>query len=79
MADALSLPINSYDAADTEAIMEHIVKVHKGKVILVVGHSNTTPTLVKLLGDEAGAEINEASEFDRLYVVTVGKDGVAEA
>jgi broad specificity phosphatase PhoE len=35
---------------DTEAIMEHIVKVHKGKVILVVGHSNTVPALIGNMG-----------------------------
>jgi phosphohistidine phosphatase SixA len=35
---------------------------------LVVGHSNTTPELVQLLGGDPGPAI-EALEYDRLYVV----------
>jgi len=37
---------------------------------LVVGHSNTTPQLVELLGGDGGTPIVEATEYDRLYVVT---------
>ncbi|MDT8341322.1 MAG: histidine phosphatase family protein [Longimicrobiales bacterium] len=37
---------------------------------LVVGHSNTTPELVGLLGGDPGPPIPE-SEYDRLYVVLV--------
>ena len=37
---------------------------------LVVGHSNSTPNLVKLLGGDPGTPINEPSEYDRLYVIT---------
>lgn len=36
---------------------------------LVVGHSNTTPVLARLLGGEAGPPISE-DEYDRLYVLT---------
>lgn len=42
---------------------------------LVVGHSNTTPQLVKLLGGDPGSPIEE-SEYDRLYIVTIGCDGI---
>ncbi len=42
---------------------------------LIVGHSNTTPDLVTALGGEGGEPINEADEYDRLYVLT-RKDGV---
>jgi phosphohistidine phosphatase SixA len=42
---------------------------------LVVGHSNTTPELVALLGGEPGEEIDEAGEYDRLYVVTRPAEG----
>ena len=33
-----------------EAIMEYIVREHKGKIILVVGHSNTLPALIGNMG-----------------------------
>ena len=35
---------------------------------LVVGHSNTTPELVELLGGDPGSPISE-DEYDRLYLV----------
>jgi phosphohistidine phosphatase SixA len=42
---------------------------------LVVGHSDTTPELVALLGGEPGSAIDEQSEYDRLYVLSIGPDG----
>ena len=41
---------------------------------LVVGHSNTTPALVQLLGGSPGAAISD-TEYDRLYVVVVDPGG----
>jgi hypothetical protein len=41
----------------------------------VVGHSNTTPQLVGLLGGEAGKPIDDSREFDRLYIVVLGRTG----
>ena len=43
------------------------------------GHSNTTPSLAGLLGGEPGSKIDEAGEYDRLYVITVDKDGTAQS
>jgi broad specificity phosphatase PhoE len=71
VADALSLPINTYDAADTEAIMEHIVKVHKGKVILVVGHSNTVPALIGNMGASKRVPEIAEDEYDNIYIVSI--------
>ena len=71
VADALGLPLNSYDAADTEAIMEHIVSAHKGKIILVVGHSNTLPALIGNMGaSKKVPEIGE-NEYDNIYIVSI--------
>ena len=47
-----------------------------GKRHLVVGHSNTTTELVALLGGEPGTEIEESSEYDRLYILTINPGGV---
>jgi probable phosphoglycerate mutase len=65
------LPIQIYDAG-RQAAFANQLKVTPG-AILVVGHSNTIPDLVDLLGGKAGAPIVEATEYDRLYVVTVTK------
>lgn len=45
----------------------------RGDRILVVGHSNTTPELVAVLGGDPGPPIRE-DEHDRLYVLFI--DGV---
>ena len=47
-----------------------------GKRLLVVGHSNTTTELVTLLGGEPGTEIEESSEYDRLYILTINPGNV---
>ncbi|MFC1661956.1 histidine phosphatase family protein [Gemmatimonadota bacterium] len=41
---------------------------------LVVGHSNTTPALVGLLGGDPGVPM-EDSEYDRFYVLTLHPSG----
>jgi len=71
IADALDLPINTYDAADTEAIMEHIVKAHKGKIILVVGHSNTLPLLMANMGASKKVPAIAENEYDNIYIVSI--------
>jgi broad specificity phosphatase PhoE len=38
---------------------------------LVVGHSNTTPALVSLLGGEPQGDIDDSNEFNRLYIVNI--------
>ena len=44
---------------------------------LVVGHNTTTPALVELLGGGIESEIDEEGEYNRLYIVTIGRDGSA--
>jgi len=57
-------------------LMPKILKKHAGKVVLIVGHSDTVPAIVKVLTGTTVAPIDEA-EFDRLYVVEVPKSGAA--
>ena len=48
----------------------------KGKNVLVVGHSNTTPAFVnKILGEKKYKDIDDSNNSN-LYVVTVTKEGV---
>ena len=42
---------------------------------LVVGHSNSTPNLVKLLGGDPSTKIDDKTEYDRLYMLTIQKNG----
>ena len=65
--------VGLYDPSDLPALREQLTQ--DGGRHLVVGHSNTTPPLVGLFGGDPGAPIDEDSEYDRLYVVTIGDDG----
>ena len=71
IAEALDLPVNSYDAADTEAIMEYIVREHKGKIILVVGHSNTLPALMADMGASKKVPPIAENEYDNIYIISI--------
>jgi broad specificity phosphatase PhoE len=71
VAAALDLPINSYDAGNTETIMDQIVRDHKGKIILVVGHSNTVPALIANMGASKNVPDIAENEYDNLYIVSV--------
>ena len=71
LADALDLPINSYDPADTEQVLTTILKTHKGEVILVVGHSNTVPDLIANLGASKNVPAISHGEFDNIYIVSI--------
>ena len=71
IADTLGLPVNTYDASNTEAIMEYIVKEHKGKIILVVGHSNTLPALMANMGASKRVPPIAEDEYDNIYIVSI--------
>ena len=71
LADELGLPITSYDDADTETIMEQIVRKHKGKIVLVVGHSNTLPALIGNMGASKKVPVIDEHEYDNIYIVSI--------
>jgi len=71
VADALDLPVNIYDPSDNDAVLELILKNHKGKIILVVGHSNTLPTLIADLGASKKVPPIAETEYDNIYIVSI--------
>ncbi|NOX67906.1 MAG: histidine phosphatase family protein [Gammaproteobacteria bacterium] len=71
LATALDLEVNQYDPDDNEAVLETILKSHKGKIILVVGHSNTVPTLIADLGASKKVPPIGHSEYDNIYIVSI--------
>lgn len=71
LAEALDLPIISYDAADRETVLETILKEHKGKIILVVGHSDTLPELIANLGASKKVPPIDEMEYDNIYIISI--------
>lgn len=75
-ADANGLPILVYDPA--KMYSESFQFNTKGKNVLVVGHSNTTPAFVnKILGKNVYPQIDDKNNAN-LYIVTI-IDGKASA
>lgn len=73
LAKRLDLDVELYDPRDLPGMAARL-KTEGGRH-LVVGHSNTTGELTELLGGDGGDPIVEATEYDRLYLVTTGADG----
>ncbi|MEQ9315259.1 MAG: phosphoglycerate mutase family protein [Henriciella sp.] len=75
LAVRLDMPIEFYDPDETDVFVEKLIQ--RAETALIVGHSNTTPELVDALGGDGGEPIVEATEYDRLYVLTgVGAEEV---
>jgi phosphohistidine phosphatase SixA len=72
-AGAFDIKVNLYDPRSLKDLVTQLRQA-KGRH-LVVGHTNSILKTIELLGGEPGFPIDEKSEFDRLYIVTVGASG----
>ncbi len=72
LARRLALEVELYDATALPELAEKLKRAPAVRV-LVVGHSNTTPDVVALLGGDPVGPIAD-NEYDRLYVVYLGAD-----
>ena len=68
-----NIDVAFYDPRNIDA--EGFITENKGKSVLVVGHSNTTPMLVHLLGGKANS-IDE-SEYGDLYKLKITQSNIA--
>lgn len=73
LAKTLNLKVQSYNPRELKAFAENL-KQQSG-VIMVVGHSNTTPYLVRLLGGKA-KDMTE-KEYTRLYQLSFDNQNVS--
>jgi broad specificity phosphatase PhoE len=67
LAGKLGLTVQSMPARDTGALVQKIKTAHAGDVVLIVGHSNTVPDIIKALG---GPDVKVGDdEYDNLFVL----------
>ena len=59
-----------YEAKGYEALIKRILKDHAGGSVLIVGHSNTVPDIIRAAGGPEVDAIGE-NEYTGLYVVAV--------
>ena len=74
VSEATGIGMDEYSPRDMAGFAEELKAM--GGRHLVLGHSNTTPGMVRALGGDPGSGIEEM-EYDRLYIVTVTDDGVS--
>lgn len=71
LATARGITVQVYDPGTLPSFANQLAETPGVK--LVVGHSNTTDALAALIGADPGPPIDEAAEFDRLYVITISE------
>lgn len=74
IADQKNREITEYNPSDS-IFLDTVIQNHRGKTVLIVGHSNTIPLLVnQLIGEERYAQLDE-SAYDNLYILSVTEIG----
>lgn len=71
IADALQLPLRAYDVGDTEVFLDELVREFKGKIVLVIGHSNTVPRMIGNMGASKRVPPIADDEYDNIYIVSI--------
>lgn len=78
----VELSIRAIDAANASRhaadLAAEVIAAHRGRTVVVVGHSNTVPELVGALGGGEAAEMAE-SEYDRLHLLLIDASGRVRA
>lgn len=67
LAAKLGLSVQSISSKDAAGLMNRLKSQHANDVVLVVGHSNTVPEIIRQLGGPA-VKIAD-NEYDNLFVV----------
>ncbi|MHC5027317.1 MAG: nuclear transport factor 2 family protein [Planctomycetota bacterium] len=76
IAAARDVEVVALDPADDAALVERLRGDHRGAVVLVCGHSNTLPAILRRLGVRERVVIPE-SHFDDVFIVTLPAAGAA--
>ncbi|HEY0077889.1 MAG TPA: phosphoglycerate mutase family protein [Pyrinomonadaceae bacterium] len=81
LAAQLGVPIISVEvnkenlAAHPASLAKEVLSKHKGQTVAIIGHSNTVPLIVEALGGKKPPAIDDATEFDHLFIVIIYKPG----
>ena len=76
MSAATGKEIATVDAGDPEQLVRNIFSSHRGQLVVVAGHSNTIPELIKLLSGIETPLIDE-SDYSGIYILTLPRFGEA--
>lgn len=68
IAKALGVSVEVLSSKDAAAFAKHVLEKHAGQTVLIAGHSNTVPDMIKALGVKEPISIGD-QDYDNLYVV----------
>lgn len=72
LAARMSLAVQNYDPGRQDTFARQLLTLNGN--VLVVGHTDTIPDLIRLLGGEPGMPYLE-TDFDRVYQLVIAGDG----
>lgn len=72
LATAKSITVTEYPTDKPyKQLMNELLAAHKGKVVVIVGHSNTVPDMLKAFSNNSfNVTIND-SQYDNLFIVSI--------
>ena len=78
VANDQSLPVETYEPFVLDPLVDDVLENHHQGSVLVVGHSNTTPSLLNLLVGAETYDLIPEEDYNNLFVVSVFEKGRAE-
>lgn len=74
LAQKLGITPTVIPSGENRTLVERLKAHDADRVVLIVGHSNTVPDLIRLLGHDAAVEIGDP-EYDNLFVLVPAPQG----
>ena len=70
--------VKIYDHRDLEGAAKQMLNDHSKKVVLVSGHSNTTPEMINILTKTEDWQPLSESDYDNLFIISVYENAPAK-
>lgn len=78
-AESNGLEVLTYDFKDPAGFLKDLVESNKGKTLLIVGHSNTTPMFANILLGRREFEQLSEDVYDQVFVIKSAQFGKGTA
>ena len=77
IATEKGLPVLQYDPTDPESLIDLSLNNYPKGIVLIVGHSNTTPDFINAMTGKQDAPAIGETDYDNLFIVQVSERGDA--
>ncbi len=71
LAGRLGITVTTVDAGDVDGLAHRLRDSFRGKRVLVVGHSNTVPEIVRVLSGGIRVPAMNENDYSAMYIVTL--------